>query len=78
MAAATNHRVSQFTRETEAMILRRITARFRRQDWTAVVVERVIVVPGVFIGPQAQEWATVPRIRTCRASGTGMGGWRHG
>jgi hypothetical protein len=40
------------------MILRRITANFRRQDWTAVVVELLIVVLGVFIGLQAQEWAT--------------------
>ena len=40
------------------MILRRITANFRKQDWTAVVVELVIVVLGVFIGLQAQEWAS--------------------
>lgn len=40
------------------MILRRIAANFRRQDWTAVVVELLIVVLGVFIGLQAQEWAT--------------------
>lgn len=37
------------------MILRRITARFQRQDCTAVVVERVIVVPGVCIGVQASK-----------------------
>lgn len=35
------------------MILRRITANFRRQDWTAVAVELLIVVVGVFIGLQA-------------------------
>ena len=40
------------------MILRRITANFRKQDWTAVVVELLIVVLGVFIGLQAQEWAS--------------------
>ncbi|MBS0589341.1 MAG: hypothetical protein JSR65_01730 [Proteobacteria bacterium] len=40
------------------MILRRFTANLRRQDWTAVAVELVIVVLGVFIGLQAQEWAT--------------------
>jgi hypothetical protein len=40
------------------MILRRLTANFRRQDWTAVAVELLIVVLGVFIGLQAQEWAT--------------------
>ena len=40
------------------MILRRITSNFRKQDWTAVTVELVIVVLGVFIGLQAQEWAS--------------------
>jgi hypothetical protein len=40
------------------MILRRITANFRRQDWTAVIVELAIVVLGVFIGLRAQDWAT--------------------
>lgn len=38
------------------MILRRITANFRRQDWTAVAVELVVVVLGVFIGVQASNW----------------------
>lgn len=38
------------------MILRRVTANFRRQDWTAVVVELVVVVAGVFIGLQASNW----------------------
>ena len=38
------------------MILRRITANFRRQDWTAVVVELLIVVLGVFIGLQVNNW----------------------
>ncbi len=40
------------------MIARRIVAKLRHQDWTAVVIELVIVVLGVFIGLQAQEWAT--------------------
>ena len=40
------------------MILRRITTNFRKQDWTAVTVELVIVVLGVFIGLQAQDWAS--------------------
>jgi len=35
------------------MILRRITANFRRQDWTAVAIELVVLVFGVFIGAQA-------------------------
>ena len=38
------------------MILRRMTANFRKQDWTAVVVELVVVVAGVFIGLQASNW----------------------
>lgn len=38
------------------MILRRLTANFRKQDWTAVVVELVVVVVGVFIGLQASNW----------------------
>ena len=38
------------------MILRRISANFRKQDWTAVVVELVVVVCGVFIGLQASNW----------------------
>ncbi len=40
------------------MILRRITANFRRQDWTAVAIELVVVVIGVFIGTQASNWNT--------------------
>ncbi len=34
------------------MILRRLSANFRRQDWTAVVIELVVAVLGVFIGLQ--------------------------
>ena len=40
----------------EAMILRRITANFRRQDWMAVGIELVIVILGVFIGIQVSNW----------------------
>lgn len=38
------------------MILRRFAAGLRRQDWTAVAVELVIVILGVFIGIQAANW----------------------
>lgn len=38
------------------MILRRVTANFRKQDWTAVMVELVVVIAGVFIGLQASNW----------------------
>ncbi len=38
------------------MILRRLSASFARQDWTAIAIELVIVVLGVFIGLQAANW----------------------
>ena len=38
------------------MILRRFSASIRKQDWTAISIELVIVVLGVFIGIQAQQW----------------------
>ncbi|MDJ0814058.1 MAG: hypothetical protein QNJ23_10025 [Woeseiaceae bacterium] len=40
------------------MILRRITEHVRAQNWFAVVIEFVIVVVGVFVGLQAQDWST--------------------
>lgn len=48
------------------MILRRLTANFRRQDYAAVVVELVIVVLGVFLGLQVSNWneARIERERT--------------
>jgi len=39
------------------MILRRLAAAIRRQDWFMVVIETGIVVLGVFLGLQAQQWA---------------------
>ncbi len=39
------------------MILRRIIGHFRKQEWTAIAIDFVIVVVGVFIGLQAQEWS---------------------
>ncbi len=41
------------------MILRRITAAFRRQDWFTVFVETMIVVLGVFLGLQVNNWNAV-------------------
>lgn len=38
------------------MVFRRFAGNLRRQDWTAVVVELVVVVVGVFIGLQAANW----------------------
>lgn len=37
-------------------ILHRAMQSLRRQDWTAVIVELVVVVLGVFIGVQASNW----------------------
>ena len=39
------------------MILRRVMAHFRKQEWTAIAIDFVIVVIGVFIGLQVQEWS---------------------
>lgn len=38
------------------MILRRLTANLRAQNWTAIGIEFVIVVVGVFIGTQVSNW----------------------
>lgn len=38
------------------MILRRLTTAFREQDWFTVVVETLIVVLGVFLGLQVNNW----------------------
>lgn len=38
------------------MILRRIAGALRRQDWFTVLVETMIVVLGVFIGLQVNNW----------------------
>lgn len=39
------------------MLLRRITIYLKTQNWTAIVLEFIIVVVGVFVGLQAQEWS---------------------
>ena len=38
------------------MILRRLTDAFRKQDWFTVAVETLIVVLGVFLGLQVNNW----------------------
>ena len=38
------------------MILRRLTENLRAQNWTAITIEFLIVVLGVFIGIQAANW----------------------
>lgn len=39
------------------MILRRVVEHFRKQEWTAVFLDFIIVVVGVFVGLQVQEWS---------------------
>lgn len=41
------------------MILRRVIAHFRKQEWTAIAIDFVIVVVGVFVGIQAANWNAV-------------------
>lgn len=40
------------------MLLRRVIAHLRRQEWTAVAIDFLIVVFGVFIGLQVQEFSS--------------------
>lgn len=37
-------------------IVRRAIARLREQDWTAIAIELVVVIVGVFLGVQAANW----------------------
>ena len=38
------------------MILRRVIEHFRKQEWTAIAIDFVIVVMGVFVGMQVNNW----------------------
>jgi hypothetical protein len=38
------------------MILRRVIGHFRKQDWTAIALDFLIVVIGVFVGIQVSNW----------------------
>lgn len=38
------------------MILRRLAEAFRKQDWIAVLLEVLIVVVGIFVGLQVNDW----------------------
>ena len=38
------------------MLLHRVMARLRRQEWTAIIIEFVLLVCGVFLGIQASNW----------------------
>ena len=45
------------------MILRRLTTALRKQDWVTVAVETLIVVFGVFIGLQVNNWNAAHQSR---------------
>ncbi len=38
------------------MLLRRVIAHFKKQEWTAIAIDFLIVVVGVFIGVQVNGW----------------------
>ena len=48
------------------MILRRLAANLRAQNWTAITIEFLIVVIGVFVGTQVSNWndARIQRAQT--------------
>ena len=48
------------------MILRRLTENLRSQNWTAITIEFLIVVVGVFIGTQVANWnqARLEKVET--------------
>lgn len=50
------------------MIFRKLTTNLRTQNWTAVVIDFLIVVLGVFVGLQASNWnqARIERAQTQR------------
>ncbi len=41
---------------TRTMILRRVIKHFREQEWTAIFLDLLIVVVGVFVGLQVNNW----------------------
>ena len=49
------------------MILRRVISHFRKQEWTAIAIDFLIVVFGVFVGIQVANWN---QAQTDLASGT--------
>ncbi len=49
------------------MILRRVIEHVREQNWTAIAIDFVIVVAGVFVGIQVANWNEARRERTLEA-----------
>jgi hypothetical protein len=60
--------IDHYARGGIAMILRRLTANLKAQNWTAVGIDFLIVVLGVFVGIQASNWnqARISRADTQR------------
>jgi hypothetical protein len=50
------------------MLLRRVIAHVKKQEWTAIAIDFVIVVVGVFVGVQAANWNEA-RADAARAQG---------
>ena len=50
------------------MILRRVIAHFKKQEWTAIALDFLIVVVGVFVGLQVNNW-NESRAMNARATG---------
>ena len=46
------------------MLLRNLVEKLRARDWFTVGVELLIVIVGIFIGLQANEWAVARRERS--------------
>ena len=66
------------------MILRRLTQSLKEQNWTAIVIEFVLLVCGVFLGIQVSNWNTERETRqkaavfTARLRGDlRVEGWRY-
>jgi len=45
------------------MILRRVIKHFRNQEWTAIAIDFLIVVVGVFVGLQVSNWSNAQQDR---------------
>jgi hypothetical protein len=54
-------------RSGELMLLRRVTEQVNAQNWTAIAIDFVIVVTGVYIGIQVSNW-NAARVDEVRAS----------
>ena len=50
------------------MILRRVIEHFRKQEWTAIFLDFVIVVMGVFVGMQVNNWNEARELRASEKS----------